>query len=162
MATLAPQDIDFTTRAPLRAEGTAVVDGTPAEVWAVLTDDESWPRWFDGVRSCRPTSEPAGGVGATRQVVIRGGTRFDERFIAWDEGRLWAFTGVAVRPGLFRALVESCTIEPLDEGRTRVTYRMGAEPAPWARPLVPALRRGFTRGLAGGMQGLAREVAARR
>ncbi len=43
MAKLTPQEIQFAETAPFRAEGTALVMGSPTEVWAVLADNESWP-----------------------------------------------------------------------------------------------------------------------
>ena len=139
-----------------------MLDGSPAEVWAVLVDHERWPRWFKGVKSCRADSDPAVGVGATRIVTLQGGTRFNERFIAWEEGSLWAFTATAIRPGLMNGLVERCTIAEVGNGRTRVTYRMAFEPATALRPLVPVLRRVLPGRLEAGMKGLAREVQTRR
>lgn len=164
MATYAPQDLAFADTAPVQVEGTAVVDGTPAEAWAVLLDYPSWPRWFGGgVTTCESTSDPATGVGSTRVVGLGPGgrLRFVERFIAWDEEAVWAFTAVE-GPGVFRSLVERCTLEELGAGRTRATYRMAFDPKPGLKPLVPGLRRGIGRALTKGMEGLATEVRARR
>ncbi len=164
MAILQTRTLDFANTAPVRAEGFAVVDGTPAEVWAVLTDNERWPEWFGGgVTSCHSTSDPAEGVGATREVVVgKGkGVRFDERFIAWDEGRLWSFNATE-GPGALVALVERCTINELSSGQTRVTYRMAFEPKAYLRPLVPVLKLGIKRALTKGMEGLGNEVVKRR
>ncbi len=163
MADLIPQDLAFADTAPVQMEGTAVVDGTPDEVWAVLVDHRSWPRWFgNGVTGCEPTSQPESGVGSTRSVALGRSARFDERFIAWDEPRLWAFTGTTMTPAAFTSLVERCTIEPLADGQTRVTYRMAIAPKGWLKPVVPLLRRKVTGALAGGMAALGREVVARR
>lgn len=164
MAVLEPRTLDFADTAPVRIEGTVVADGTPAEVWAVLTNTERWPEWFGGgVTSARPTSEPATGVGASREVVLGPGKglRFDERFIAWSPGRLWAFTAVRA-PGVITGLVERCTVTAEGLGRTRVTYRMAFEPKAGLRPLVPVLKVGVGRALTKAMAGLAREVVARR
>lgn len=164
MATLAPRPIEFADTAPAHAEGTAVVVGTPEEVWAVLVDNERWPEWFGGgVTKVRDTSEVTTGVGATREVILgKGkGLRFHERFIAWDEGRLWAFTAIEA-PGALAGLVERCTIEAISPTRTRVTYRMAFEVKAPIKPLVPLLRPAISRAITKGMEGLAREVVARR
>lgn len=162
MSELTPRDLAFADTAPARAEGSAIVDATPAEIWAVLVDHGSWPRWFTGVKACRPTSEPATGIGSTREVVLSGGARFQERFIAWDEDARWAFTATAMTPGGFRSLVERVTIEAVDDHRTRVTYRMAFDPALLLKPLAPLLTRAVSRNLDTAMEALGREAVSRR
>ncbi len=163
MGKLVEQEIGFAETAPFRAEGSATFEATPAEVWAVVLDYPSWPRWFEGVKSCVATSDPAVGIGSTRRVALPiPGSKVDERFIAWDEGERWAFTGTDATPGLFRALVERLLIEDLGDGRCRTTYRMAFEPSWWLRPLAGGLRKGTDKALAKAMEGLGREVAARR
>lgn len=162
MPEVPPQGIEFAESAPVVAEGSAVAPGSPEEVWSVLVDTPRWSAWFPGVSSSRATSDPSTGIGATREVVLRGGGRVQERFIAWDEGRLWAFTAVEITPRTFRRLVERATLTEEGPGRTRVDYRMAFEPAPGLRPAVPVLRRLIGRSLTKGMRGLADEVAARR
>lgn len=163
MATLTPRPIEFADAAPVHAEGTAVVDGTPMEVWAVLTDNERWPEWFAGVTSCRTTSDPSIGLGSTREVLLGKGRplRFVETFIAWDEGERWAFTATDA-PGVLAGLVERCLITPISPTRTRVTYRMAYDPRPALKPFLPVVRPAVSRALTKGMQGLARQVQAHR
>lgn len=162
MATLIPQGPAFAETAPVRAEGAAVVAATPAEVWAVLLDYPAWPRWFRGVRSCRPTSDPATGVGSTREVVLVGGTRFQERFILWEEAAVWAFTATEMKPGGFRSLVERVTIEARGPSWTQVTYRMALDPSTLLRPVAPLLARAIGRNLTKAMEALGREAQDRR
>lgn len=162
MGRMAAQEIEFAETAPVQAEGSAMLAASPAEVWAVLLDYEAWPTWFSGVRSCRATSEPATGVGSTRVVSLGGGATVEERFIAWDEGERWAFTGIEMKPRALRSLVERVTIEDLGPNRTRVTYRMAFDPAPAIKPLALLARPLISRTLAKAMRALAREVAARR
>lgn len=160
MAALTPREIDFAETAPVIAEGMGVVDGTPEEVWAVILDYPTWPRWFGGVSGCRPTSEPATGVGSTREVTLPGGLRFQERFIAWEEPRLWAFTGIE-GPGVLRSLVERVVITQLGPRLTEVRYRMAFEPkgpAALGRLLVP----GISKRLRVAMRNLNGEVVDRR
>ena len=162
MSQLTPQEIQFADTASIRAEGTALVVGTPGEVWAVLVDHESWPMWFAGVKSCRATSDPARGVGSTREVVLVGGSRFRERFIAWEEGALWSFTATEMTPAVVRSLVERVTIAEFSPGRTQVIYRMAFDPKPFLRPVAPLLAKVVSRNLTKAMDRLAGEVVARR
>jgi uncharacterized protein YndB with AHSA1/START domain len=158
MGTLEPQELGYVDEAPVKPEATVVVGGSPAEVWTVLADNESWPEWFgSGMRKVTPTSAGDFGVGSTRQVDL-GLMKVDERFIAWDVGRQWAFTGIEMRPKIFTKLVERVLLEPLDNGRTRVTYRMSFELVPPMRPLAPALRSGMSRALSKALANLAERV----
>ena len=163
MASLSPREIDFADAAPVRIDGSATLDATPAEVWAVLLDYEAWPRWFRGLHTCRATSEPATGVGSTRTVTLaKGRSVVEERFIAWEDERLWAFTATSMSPAMFRSLVERVTIDPVDESSTTVTYRMALDPKPVLRPMVPLLKAGVSRNLSAALVGLGREVVRRR
>jgi carbon monoxide dehydrogenase subunit G len=158
MAPVTPQDLEFADTAPVIAEGSVEVDGTPAEVWAVLCDHARWPEWFGGaVKTVTPTSDPPTGVGATRIVDLRGG-RVVEQFITWDEPTLWAFTATDIKPPFARRLVERATIEPIDDTRTRVTYRMALDLVPWVKPLAPLVRPSLNKAITNGMRGLARRV----
>ncbi|MCU1499747.1 MAG: polyketide cyclase [Acidimicrobiales bacterium] len=162
MATMTPQEIAFADSAPVQAAGSAEMVARPDEVWAVLLDYPAWPAWFPTVKRCRATSEPPTGVGSTREVVLWGGSRFQERFIAWEDGRLWAFTATEMKPGGLRSLVERVTIEELEAGRCRVTYRMAFDPYPALKPLAPLLRVGISRVLTKAMCRLGDQVAERR
>lgn len=163
MATLSPRTIDFADAAPVHVDGTATLQASPAEIWEVLLDYEAWPRWFRGLHTCRPTSDPATGVGSTRTVTLAGGrSSVEERFIAWEDERLWAFTATTMSPAIFRSLVERVTIEVVDAERTTVTYRMAFDPKPVLRPVLPILRAGIARNLSAAMVELGREVTRRR
>lgn len=81
-----------------------------------------------------------------------------ERFIAWDEPSVWAFTGTAGRPRVFEALVERVTLERLGTGGTRVTYTMAFRPSRALQPLASVLARGVSRTLRGSLLGLANRV----
>ena len=119
MARYTPRTIDFADTAPVRFEASEVVTSSPAEVWDVLCDHARWPEWMGSLKRVTPMSEPASGVGSTREVVLSGGLAFQEEFIAWDEPERWAFTGVE-GPPVAVGLVERVTLEPVDGG-TRVT-----------------------------------------
>lgn len=162
MASLETRDIDFADTAPRRAERTVEIDATPAEVWAVIIDNERWPEWFPNVTACTSTSDPATGIGSTREVRLPGRVVIAERFIAWEDEALWAFTVETMAPSLFRSLVERVTLNELTPGRTSVTYRMAFEPTTAVRLAAPLVRAGLERNLAKALANLADHVVARR
>jgi carbon monoxide dehydrogenase subunit G len=161
MATYLPRELGFAETAPVIFESSETVAGTPDEIWAVLCDHERWPEWMGRVRRVRPTSTPPSGVGSTREVVLEGGLSFQEVFIAWDEPEVWAFTATE-GPPVARGLVERVTLEPLDDTRTQVTYRMAVEPRPGWGLVVKAARRGVEPNLRRALQNLSGVVAGRR
>ncbi len=152
MAVLTPRGPDFIPQAAERITTEVIATGTPAEVWAVLTDGERWPEWFPAAKACRVTSEQTEGVGLTRWIHFDL-FKVNERFVQWDEPEQWAFTIVdANLPGVV-SVVEQATLEPVGDDRTKVTYVFAADVAPYLRPAAPLLRwrlgKLFAQGLAG-------------
>lgn len=157
MPKLIPRDTDFVDTAPIRITTVVTAKATPEEVWAVMADNERWPEWFEGMKSCRTTSDASGGVGSTRFVHVDL-FRVNERFVAWDPPHRWAFTILDVNlPGVV-SVVEHALIEPVGTGDTRVTYVMASEVAPYLRPLVPILRWRLAGMFKKGLAGLERQV----
>ncbi len=134
MAALIPQDIGFADTAPWTFDFEGTISASPARVWATWTDNPSWAVWFKGCKSCTTTSPSAAGVGATRSIKVNGLTA-DERFIAWEPERLWAFTVVAIKPAFATSMVERVTFSDLGDDRTRIDYRIAVAPRTWAKPL---------------------------
>lgn len=161
MAKLIAQDPAFAETAPVIAERTATVDGTPADVWAVILDYPRWSEWFPGVKTCVATSEPATGLGSTRTVTLPGGVAVQERFIIWDEPEAWGFTALT-GPSMFKSLVERITIKPLGPRLTEVTYRMAFKPSPGFGLVVKLVRGRIEKNLGVAMRNLNAEVVAAR
>ena len=134
MTALAPQELSFADEAPWQFDATALLHATPAEVWSVFTDNQSWTVWFKNCRSCATTSEAEGGVGSTRLIDVSG-LRVNERFIAWEQQRQWAFTAIDMRMSFATAMVERATFQQMSDATTRVDYRIAVQPTWWARPL---------------------------
>ncbi|MFN8017425.1 MAG: SRPBCC family protein [Acidimicrobiales bacterium] len=161
MARLEPQELSFADTAPVIAETIGVIDGSAAEVWAVIVDHGSWPRWFTDVKACEATSDPPAGVGSTRRVTLARGAAVDELFIAWDEPELWAFTAVEAPPA-FSALVERVTLRQLGPQLTEVTYRMAIRPSKGLGLLVKAAKGTIQKRLKVALRNLNAEVVRRR
>ncbi len=126
-------------------------------MWQVIADNERWPEWFPAAKACRTTSRQAEGVGATRWIHFDM-FKANERFIAWDRLHRWAFTITdASLPGAV-SVVEQALIEPVEAGKTAVTYVYAAEWALWARPMAFILRRRLTRLFKEGLAGLPGQV----
>jgi uncharacterized protein YndB with AHSA1/START domain len=139
MAVLTPATTDFIESAGYRVTTDVDIAATPDEIWAVLTDNERWPDWFPAAKACRSTSDVATGVGSTRWMHF-GPFKLNERFVAWDEPREWAFTGLdANLPGI-RSLVERATIESIDATTSALTYVLAFDLGPFLRPAAPILR----------------------
>lgn len=161
MASFVPRELDFAETAPIIIESVGVVDGTRQEVWDTILDYERWPKWFTNIKTCRATSTPATGVGSTRVVTLGGGVAFDERFIAWDEPEVWAFTGIS-GPPIFAGLVERITLVELGPRLTEVTYRMAIEPRKGLGFAVKGAQGGVRKNLKKALRLLNTEVANRR
>lgn len=162
MGAITEQTIDFADTAPFQAEGTAVAAATPEQIWAVLTDHETWPSWFGtSLKVVKVTSDPATGVGSTRDVTLQGGVTVSERFIVWEENRRWAFTGTAVTMPVLKRLVERCVLEPVDDTHTRITYRMAAELAGPMKPLGKLMQKTVSKALTEAMGNLGAEAIRR-
>jgi uncharacterized protein YndB with AHSA1/START domain len=128
------RDLVFADRAPWIFDFDGLVTANPAEVWAAFIDNESWTIWFANCKSCRATSDPFDGVGSTRSIEVNG-LRVDERFIAWQPERLWAFTATAMKVSFATSLVERVLFDEPEPGRTHIAYRMAMQPKFWARPI---------------------------
>jgi ribosome-associated toxin RatA of RatAB toxin-antitoxin module len=159
MGAITKQTLAWAETAPVQNEGTARCSASPEAVWAVLTDQERWPEWFTTLKKVTVTS-PTMGVGGTRTVSLPG-LSVDEELIAWEPGRLFAFTGVSCKPGMFRELVEQCVIEPSDDGGCQITWKQSLTPGNAVYGAVlKAGRKTLLKSLDAGMTNLARRAEA--
>jgi polyketide cyclase/dehydrase/lipid transport protein len=95
-----PVGLDFIDHAPFRFVSTVELAINPEQLFEVLSDAESWPRWATVITKVTWTSPEPRGVGTTRTVHMRGGIVGDVgappacggEFLAWE-----AFTHMAFR-----------------------------------------------------------------
>lgn len=131
---LAPRDLDWIPVAPLRVQESRDIGAPAASVFAIVADHEGWSSWFEGVSKVEVTGAPTG-VGGQRRVHL-GRIVVDEVFIGWEDDRLFAFTLTGLSKRLVRSMAESVRVEPLEDGRCRVTYSMGIEPRPGLKAIT--------------------------
>jgi uncharacterized protein YndB with AHSA1/START domain len=126
MTAIEPRTLAWAPSAPVQNKGRARSSASPEAVFAVLADQAAWPTWFPTIK--KVTVDPGAiGVGSHRTVKLPGLT-VNEEFLAYDPGRLFAFTGIGVKPRAFSALVEQCVLEPTADGGTDVTWVQSLTP----------------------------------
>ena len=157
MGTVEPKD--WIERAPVSFSGSATTTASPEAVFAILADHERWPEWFPVIKKTEVLGPAREGVGMRRLTTIPGG-KVEELIIAWDPGQRWAFTATAVTPGVVRALLEDCRIEPAHSG-TRVTYSMYLDPVAPLRPIMKLMKGLMHKQLDKGMRALAARAEGR-
>ena len=157
MGTTERKTLEWSDTAPIRVQGRAATTASPEAVFAVLADHRRWPEWFPNVKAVEVLG-PAEGVGARRRVKVPG-LAVEEEFIAWEPGKLFAFTATSAKPGVFRALVEHCRIDP-SEGGCDVTWTMAVEPTPLVAPVIKLARGRLAKNLTQAMGALGRRAEA--
>jgi carbon monoxide dehydrogenase subunit G len=148
-----PVDLDFISSAPFRLSNSVEVAVTPEQLFEVLGDAESWPRFSPVIAKAIWTSPSPYGVGTTRRIEMRVGIVGDEEFLAWEpSGRMtFRFNGCSSRA--VAALAEDYRIESASGGcRLTWTLAMKAQgPSRWAllagKPVMNLASRGFLAGV---------------
>jgi hypothetical protein len=163
MGSLEPQDMSYFDAAPVRSTASIECPAPVSAVFSVLADHRRWPGWIGmGVSAIEPTSEPESGVGSTRTLIIgRAALRVQERFIAWEEPTVWAFTGTECQPKVFQRLVEGFWLKPTGHDHSRITYRMGCELPTLLRPMAGLVGPMWTRAIKGALPRLSAEAVRR-
>ncbi len=160
MPQLVPRSTEWMETAPVRVSESRTIEADAHAIFAVLADHEGWPDWFDGLTKVEVTGA-ATGVGATRRVRVKGLGSLDEEFIAWEPGRAFGFTVVAMDRPVFSSLTELVTLEPEGDA-VRVTYAQAFAPRRWIAPVFGLLaKRRIPKALAEALEGLERQVLAR-
>lgn len=116
------------------------IDRPAAEVFALVSDASNNPRWQKGQQSCVWTTPPPIEVGSVYEQQARFlGRIVTNRFevIAYEPGR-----SITIRSteGSFPITVHR-SVEPLGQGRSRVSADIEGEPGRFFRLVGPVLRR---------------------
>lgn len=151
MPNLTPVDPGFIATARQVVEVSQLVRAPIQQVWDTIADNSTWTQWFTPMSECETTSDPGTGVGSTRSVVV-GALEADEKFVAWDEPYVWAFTIVKTNIPLASKFLEQLELATHNEG-TQVSYTGAFDPhlvTKLSYPLVKRqIRKTWTTGLAG-------------
>ena len=111
---------------------------TPEQLFEVLGDAESWPRWASVITKVTWTSPEPRGVGTTRTVDMRGGIVGNEEFLAWEPFTRMAFRFNECSTQAVAAFAEDYRVEVIPGG-CRLTWTMAQKPAGPARLAMPAV-----------------------
>ena len=111
---------------------------TPEQLFEVLGDAESWPRWASVITKVTWTSPEPRGVGTTRPVDMRGGIVGDEEFLAWEPFSRMAFRFNECSTQAVAAFAEDYRVEVIPGG-CRLTWTMAQKAAGPARLVMPVL-----------------------
>lgn len=157
---LEERDGTWLAQAPLVVSNEVPVPASADQVFAVLADIGHWDGWCTGVSETVVVGPSTTGVGAVRKVKA-GGIRFEERFVAWEDGVRVTFTGLTTSgPGL-RALVEDWSVrpDPADPSKSVLTQTMGVELGGPLGALAGVLRWYLQRATRRGALGMAKRFA---
>ena len=143
-------DASFLASAPERHVLDVELACTPAQLFEIFEEPESWTRWVPGIRRVEWTTPSPRGVGATRQVTLLGGAQIVEKFTVWEPGRALAFHVLEANQPIWTAFAESYALTPTPSGGCRLTWTVAYEPRdgfarvhPFVRPAMRAALKGF-------------------
>ncbi|GAA4825886.1 SRPBCC family protein [Nocardioides caeni] len=149
--TLHPCDhvgLDFIDTASHRFSNSVDLAITPAQLFEVLADATSWPRWASVITHVEWTTPEPRGVGTMRTVTMRGGLLGAEEFIAWEEHSLLAFRFNEASEKRIKAFAERYDVVATADG-CRLTWTLALEVTGAARytlaPSKALLNLGFRR-----------------
>jgi hypothetical protein len=119
--------LDFVGTARYRFVSIVDLAITPEQLFEVLAEADSWPRWATAVADVTWTSPLPYGVGTTRTVTMRGGAVNDAEFVAWDHYSHMAFRlNESTTKGL-AAFVEDYQVQDTTSG-CHVTWTVAITP----------------------------------
>ena len=131
-------DLSFIETAPFRFRNSVDLAITPEQLFEVLGEAESWPRWASVITKVTWTSPEPRGVGTTRTVEMRGGIVGNEEFLAWEPFTRMAFRVNEYSTRAVAAFAEDYRIEVIPGG-CRLTWTMAQKPAGPARLAMPVV-----------------------
>jgi uncharacterized protein YndB with AHSA1/START domain len=120
-------DLSFVETAHYRFVSTVDLAITPEQLFEVLADADSWPRWATAVANVTWTSPEPHGVGTTRTVTMRGGIVNDAEFLAWEQYSHIAFRLNHSTTKRLAAFVEDYQVQETPSG-CHITWIVAIKP----------------------------------
>ena len=154
-----PVGLDYFEAAPFRFVNECELNATPEEVFAILADGDTWATWFSDFRSVTWLTPEPRRAGSQRHVVLKS-LQAKEEFLAWEPGRRMAFYMLETTLPITACMAEDYQLEPLPNGRSKLSWTAAYTPKPLARVIHPLLRVIFGRMFLSATEGLKRYVAA--
>lgn len=127
--------LDFFETAPTLHRARRTVSATPAQVFAVLHDADSWVAWAFPITGVEWTSGFPLEVGSTRTVRMKGDLVAEEQFIAYEDGVRMAFRFDRASKDSIRAFAEDYQVTDLGNGRCVVEWTMAMDTGRGTGPL---------------------------
>jgi Polyketide cyclase / dehydrase and lipid transport len=153
-------DLSFVESAPFRFRNSVDLAITPEQLFEVLGDAESWPRWAPAITKVTWTSPEPRGLGTTRTVDMRGGIVGNEEFLAWEPFTRMAFRFNECSSRAVAAFAEDYRVEVIPGG-CRLTWTMAQKPAGPSRLAMPVVGPLLNLGLRRFLRNLRRYTDAR-
>lgn len=120
-------DLGFVDTAPFRFVSNIDLNISPEQLFEVLADETSWPRWASVITNVTWTSPEPRGVGTTRTVDMRGGITGEEEFLAWEPFTHMAFRFNESTTSSITAFAEDYRVVPTAQG-CHLTWVMAMQP----------------------------------
>lgn len=120
-------------------KSTIRIDAPKKEVWAALADFGNIQNFHPGLKSSHATSQAKGGVGATRQCILKPMGTIQERIVEWKEGE-----------SMLVDIYEGKNMPPLDFNNTQARFTARTE---GGKTVVTMTMRYQTKGLGGVVMG---------
>jgi uncharacterized protein YndB with AHSA1/START domain len=125
--TCRPVDATFFDTAPMRVVNAVDLEATPAKVFAIFADADSWPKWFHAIHKVEFTSAKPYGVGTTRTMWLTG-LSADEQYFRWEQDRRCSYYVTQTSVPMAHAMAEDYLLEETAPGKTRFTHTMAVDP----------------------------------
>lgn len=146
MAQVKKQSASWIATAPIQINRKVTMQASPTKIWDVIADNEGWPEWFPGFKSCAfegPAPHHAGSIRALRQDQFK----VRELITAWEPGQSWGMSVIEMNVPLLKSMAEIVELRDVGNGATEVDWRIGVEMRTAAKLLKGPLVKNAAKGL---------------
>ncbi len=127
---------DFFETAPCRFVVEREIPTSPAALFRIFEDENSWPVWAFGIEKVEWTTPRPFGVGTKRMVTLKGGLIVEELFLAWEQNERMTFCFTDANQKIWSAFAEDYVVTDLGGGRSKLRWTIAFEPCGIYRVLM--------------------------